>query len=232
MKKLLIFFAFVFFAAGSSFAQCNEMFDYQEGTSWQWTNYDKKGKFMGKSMQKIEELNKLSNGFEVTISVTHSDKNGEQVGPFSMDMACKDGVVYFDMKKFIPNEHLENSDAEDGEELDVAISGENLEMPINMKEGDYLKDASVSMKIGGSSPTALTMTVDIYDRKVVAEETLNTPAGEFNCFVITQSMKTKLLLSFQMESKEWYSPGMGMIKSESYKKGKLMSYSILTQFSK
>ncbi len=228
MKKLIIFFAFILFAGSTSFAQCNEMFDYQEGTSWQWTNYDKKGKFMGKSMQKIEKLNKLSNGFEVTMSVVQSDKNGEQIGPFSMDMSCRDGVVYFDMKKFIPDEHL--SDPEN--EASVEVNGDNLEMPINMKAGDYLKDASVSMKIGGSSPTALTMTVDIYDRKVVAEEKLNTPAGEFDCFIITQTMKTKMMISFQMESKEWYSPGIGMVKSESYKKGKLMSYAILTQYSK
>jgi hypothetical protein len=229
MKKLLTLLAFVFFLGGALFAQCNEMFDYQEGTSWQWTNYDKKGKFMGKSMQKIEELNKLSNGFEVTISVVQSDNKGEQVGPFSMDMACKDGVVYFDMKKFVPDEYLNDPEGE----ATVEVNGDNLEMPINMKAGDYLKDASVSMKIGGSgSPMGINMTVDIFNRKVESEEKLNTPAGEFDCFVITQSMKTKMMISMQMESKEWYSPGIGMVKSESYKKGKLMSYAILTQFSK
>ena len=229
MKKLLTFLALMLFAGGASFAQCNEMFDYQSGTSWQWTNYDKKGKFMGKSMQKIEVLNKLSNGFEVTISVVQSDKNGEQIGPFSMDMACKDGVVYFDMKKFIPDEHLNDPEGE----ATVDVIGDNLEMPINMKAGDYLKDASVSMTIGGSgSPMGIKMTVDIFDRKVESEEKLNTPAGEFDCFVITQTMKTKMVMSMQMESKEWYSPGIGMVKSESFKKGKLMSYSILTQFSK
>ena len=229
MKKLLALLAFVLLTEGPSFAQCNEMFDYQEGTSWQWTNYDKKGKFMGKSMQKIEELNKLSNGFEVTISLVQSDKDGEQVGPFSMDMACKDGVVYFDMKKFVPDEYLNDPEGE----ATVEVNGDNLEMPINMKAGDYLKDASVSMKIGGSgSPMGINMTVDIFNRKVEAEEKLSTPAGEFDCFVITQSMKTKMMISMQMESKEWYSPGIGMVKSESYKKGKLMSYAILTQFSK
>ena len=229
MKKLLALLAFVFLPGEAIFAQCNEMFDYQKGTSWQWTNYDKKGKFMGKSMQKIEELNKLSNGFEVTISLVHSDKKGEQVGPISMDMACKDGIVYFDMKKFVPDEYLNDS----GGEATVDVTGTNLEMPINMKAGDYLKDASVSMNIGSSqSPMGIKMTVDIFDRKVEAEEKLNTPAGEFDCFVITQSMKTKMMISMQMESREWYSPGIGMVKSESYKKGKLMSYAILTQFSK
>ena len=146
-----------------------------------------------------------------------------------MDMACKDGIVYFDMKKFVPDEYLNDS----GGEVTMDVTGTSLELPINMKAGDYLKDASVSMNIGNSeSPMGIKMTVDIFDRKVEAEEKLNTPAGEFDCFIITQSMKTKMMISMQMESKEWYSPGIGMVKSESYKKGKLMSYSILTQFSK
>jgi hypothetical protein len=227
MKKSLIILVTILLIGAETFAQCNEMFDYQKGTSWQWTNYDKKGKFMGKSMQKIEELNKLDNGFEVTISMVQSDKKGEQTEPVSMDMACKDGIVYFDMKKFIPAEHFADGD------MSVAVTGDNLEMPTNLKVGDYLRDASVTLDMtGGGSPIALNMTVEIFDRKVEAEEILHTPAGEFNCFIISQSIKTKSIVSAQVDSKEWYSQGTGMIKSETYRKGKMLGYSILTQFSK
>jgi hypothetical protein len=229
MKKLLILSALALFIANTSFAQCNEMFDYQEGTSWQWSNYDKKGKLLGKSMQKIEKFAKTSNGFEVTISMVQADKKGEQTEPVSMDMACKDGVVYFDMKKFIPDEYLQDDEGE----VSVEVTGDNLEMPTNLKTGDYLKDASVTMNLGGSgSPMALNMTVEIFNRKVDGEEVLHTPAGEFDCFIISQSIKTKAVISMQMESKEWYSQGTGMIKSESYRKGKMIGYNILTQFSK
>ena len=223
MKKVLTFIVFVFFTGVTAFAQCNEMFDFQEGTSWQWSNYDKKAKLLGKSMQKIEKFNKLSNGFEVTISMVQADKKGEQSEPISMDMACKDGVVYFDMKKFVPAEYLndENGDAT------FTVTGENLEMPTNLKVGDYLRDASVTIDM-----TAIKMTVEIFNRKVEGEENLHTPAGEFDCFIISQSIKTKAIISMQMESKEWYSQGTGMIKSESYKKGKLTGYTMLTQFSK
>ena len=229
MKKVLIFSALLLIVDNTSFAQCNEMFDYQEGTSWQWTNYDKKGKLMGKSMQKIESYKEVDNGFEVSISLVQSDKKGEQTEPVSMDMGCKDGVVYFDMKKFIPDEYMIDSEGE----MTVEVTGENLEMPTNLKTGDYLKDASVTMDLAGSgSPMALKMTVEIYNRKVEGEETLHTPAGEFDCFIISQSIKTKTVISMQMESKEWYSIGIGMIKSESYRKGKMIGYNLLTQFSK
>jgi len=227
MKKILIFTVVAVFAGSTSFAQCNEMFDFQEGTSWQWSNYDKKGKLLGKSMQKIKQFNKTSGGFEVTISLVQSDKKGDQTEPVSMDMECKDGIVYFDMKKFIPDEYLEEGD------MTVEVTGDNLEMPTNLKVGDYLRDASVTMDLAGSgSPIKINMTVEIFNRKVDGEENLHTPAGEFNCFIISQSIKTKTIMSIQMESKEWYSQGTGMVKSETYKKGKLMGYTILSQFSK
>ena len=223
MKKILIFIVFASFAGSTSFAQCNEMFDFQEGTSWQWTNYDKKGKLLGKSMQKIEKFNKISSGFEVTISMVQSDKKGEQTEPVSMDMACKDGIVYFDMKKFVPDEYLKDEDGE----VSITITGDNLEIPTNLKVGDYLRDASVTMDL-----SVMKMTVEIFNRKVEGEENLHTPAGEFDCFIISQTIKTKAIVSIQMESKEWYSQGTGMVKSETYKKGKLVGYNILTQFSK
>jgi uncharacterized protein DUF3108 len=229
MKKPALFIVALLFVSNLSFAQCNKIFDFQEGTSWQWTNYDKKGKFLGKSMQKIEKFNEVGDGFEVTMSMVQSDKKGDQSEPVSLDMACKNGVIYFDMKKYVPAEYLKGDDGE----VTVEVTGDNLEMPANLKAGDYLRDASVTMNLGGSgSPMGLTMTVEIFDRKVESEENLNTPAGNFDCFIITQTIKTKALISMQMASKEWYSPGVGMVKSESYRKGKLMGYTILTQFSK
>jgi hypothetical protein len=149
--------------------------------------------------------------------------------PQSFDMTCEDGTIYFDMKKFIPNDYLDDSE----EAMTIDIKGDNLEMPVSMKPGDVLKDASVTMKMGsGDSPVYINLVISIYNRKVEGEETLNTPAGEFDCSIITQTIKTKSIVSMEMDSKEWYTPGVGMIKSESYRKGKLMGYSILTNFTK
>ena len=229
MKKILFILFLATYLAPVALAQCDKLFDYKEGTSWEWSYYDKKGKFSSKTIQKVEEYKDLSNGFAVTLSVVNSDNKGEQMPPQSLDMTCKDGTIYFDMKKFVPDDYLK--DSEEGMAID--IKGENLEMPITMKPGDVLKDASVTMKIGsGDSPVNINMTVSIYDRKVEGEETLNTPAGEFDCSIISQTIKTKTIVSIEMGSKEWYSPGVGVIKSESYRKGKMTGYSILTKFKK
>lgn len=229
MKKILFISLLATYLAPVALAQCDKIFDYREGTSWEWSYFDKKGKFSSKTIQKVEKYKDLSNGFAVTLSVVRSDDKGEQMPAQSLDMTCEDGTIYFDMKKFIPADYL--NDSEEG--MTVDIQGENLEMPVSMKTGDVLKDASVTMKIGsGDSPVNVNMTVSIYNRKVEGEEVITTPAGEFDCSIITQTIKTKTIVSMEMDSKEWYTPGVGMIKSESYRKGKMMGYSLLTNFKK
>ncbi len=213
----------------TAWGQCDKLFDFQEGTSWKWANYDKKGKLLTKTFQKVDKYTALGNGVELTVSVVQYDKKGEESMQTSMEMTCKDGIIYYDMKKFIPDEYLKDENGE----TTISIEGKNLEMPIDMEPGDVLPDASVTMNLGSSdSPMGFKMTVNIFNRKVAGRENLHTPAGEFDCFIITQTTKTKALVTFQMDTKEWYSPGVGMVKSETYRKGKMTGYSILTEFSK
>ena len=77
----------------------------------------------------------------------------------------------------------------------------------------------------------MTFKIDITERKVIGEETLNTPAGSFNCFKISQKIVMKTVLKMEMNSIEWYSKEVGMVKSETYnKKNKLKSYTLLTTY--
>jgi hypothetical protein len=225
MKKLLTL-AFVVLAYSASIAQCDQLFDFREGTNWTWSNYNKNGKLLGKTIQKVDELIIDVNNRKAVLTVVMSDAKGEQGQPVSMEMACRDGIVYFDMKKFMPAEYTQNEDAE------LAIESDNLEIPKDMKVGDKLNDGSVKMNISGDSPMAMNMSVNITDRKVVGQEELNTSAGNFDCFVIQQTVSTKMMMTVQVETKEWYSMGTGMVKSESYRKGKLTGYSLLTTFSR
>ena len=225
MKKLFILFIATVIST-PLLAQCDKIFDFKEGTYWTWSNYNKKGKLLGKTIQKVDKLTIDGADRLATMTVATSDDKGEQTAPVTMEMACRSGVIYVDMKKFIPEEQLKDAD------LELAIDASNLEMPKDMKVGDRLKDASITMNLSGDSPMAMNMSVNITDRKVLAEETINTSAGEFDCLVLQQTISTKMMMSFSMESKEWYSIGTGMVKSETYRKGKLTGYSLLTTFSR
>ena len=227
MKKFLILLALTI-SSSSLFAQCDKIFDFREGTSWTWYNYDKKGKLIGKTIQKVDKYEINGDSRKASLSIVNADKKGDQTAPVSMEMTCKAGVIYADMKKFVPKEYME----EDNGETSLEISGNNLELPASMKVGDALRDASVAVNISGSSTMAMNFTVQITNRKVESEETLNSPAGQFQCLVISQKVSTKMMVSVEVETKDWYSPGIGAVKSESYRKGKMMGYSILSAFNK
>ncbi len=99
-------------------------------------------------------------------------------------------------------------------------------MPVNMTTGDQLKSSSFKAKTAAGTK----ITIDVADRRVVDQEKLNSSAGAFNCLVIQQNVNSKAKKKLKIQTKEWYAVGTGMVKSESYKKGKLTGYTILTSF--
>ena len=75
------------------------------------------------------------------------------------------------------------------------------------------------------------MSVETTDRKVIGKETITTPAGSFNCFVITSTTDMKMGMSQRSTSKQWITEKVGTVKSENYdKNGKISGSSLLTKF--
>ena len=117
------------------------------------------------------------------------------------------------------------------QEMDVDVDASDFEIPsMDVSAGTALKDGSLIVSIGEGSTTLFKMTVLITDRKVEANEERTTPAGTFQCLVLTQKISTKMMIKVEGASKEWYAEEIGMVRSESYnKKGKLQGYSELTK---
>ncbi len=223
MKKYLLLAVAVLFSLALS-AQCNQYYHVKMGTSWTLSNYNAKGKLQGKIIQKVTAYKESSGSFEATFEITSVDNKGEQMVLGSSTMKCEGGVIYFDMNDMFPQEQMQSMQG-----FDMVVEGTNLELPASLKTGQILKDANIIMNISG--PMAMAFKIDITERKVVAEETLNTPAGRFDCFKIGQKIVMKTIMKMETSSIEWFSKEVGMVKSESYnKKGKLINYSLLTAY--
>ncbi|MDD2381630.1 MAG: hypothetical protein PHV35_08015, partial [Mariniphaga sp.] len=113
---------------------------------------------------------------------------------------------------------------------EIKITGNKMEIPSNPQPGDILPDASVEMalKLGIVN---MRMAAEVTNRKVEAIEDISVPAGSFNCYRFSSDINSIALgIKVNTKSKEWYAKGIGTVKSESYdKKGKLQSYTILTE---
>jgi len=99
--------------------------------------------------------------------------------------------------------------------------------------GQTLKNASLKGE-GASGPLAIVINMLISNRKVESQEKLTIPAGTFDAYKISSdmNMETKMGLGVKMDfhTISYRAPGvLWDLKSETYRKGKLMATTELTK---
>jgi len=111
----------------------------------------------------------------------------------------------------------------------MTIESTEIEIPkYSSATGTDLKDASMTVKVDAGG-VILKMKISMEDRKLVAKEKKTTDAGTYDCIKITQKTVLTGIVKSESSSIEWYSEGVGVVRSETYnKKGKLTGYSELT----
>ncbi len=230
MKLFKIYFIFILtIHLGYSQNDCNPYVPITKGATWEITNYTAKGKATGKIAYEL--IDKVENGNDITfkIKTVTYDKKGIEVYSNIFEAKCIDGEFDFDMAFKMDGNALRAY-----ENMDVQVDASKFEIPsFDVSSGTKLDDGTLDIKVGTSSVSMFKMTVLVTDRIVEAIEEISTPAGRFNCIVLSQKVSTKMMIKVQGASKEWYAENIGLVRSESYnKKGKLMGYSVLSKLKK
>lgn len=222
----IVFVSILTIHLGYSQTNCKPYVPTEKGTIWEITNYSAKGKASGKIVYEL--LDKIENGNDVTfkIKTVTYDKKEEEIYTNTFEAKCIDGKFDFDMAFKMDGGALRAY-----ENMDVQVDASKFEIPsFNAAAGTKLDDGSLEIKVGTGDIAMFKMTILVTDRIVEAIEEISTPAGKFNCIVLSQKISTKMMIRVQGSSKEWYAENIGMVRSESYnKKGKLMGYSELTK---
>ena len=226
MKNLTIMLALLFSIASHA-QDCNSYFPMKKGTEMEITSFNKKDKKTGRSYMKVLDKKAMGNAMIAEMETTVYDKNAEQRATNNYTVKCENGVLYFDMSQFVPDETLEAY-----KDMDVTMDGSQLELPANAKVGDMLGNGTINIKVKNQGIQLVNLTIDITDRKVLTEEKVTTTAGTFDCIKISYNVKTDMgMMKFTTSVIEWHAKNVGMVKSESYnKKGEFTSKSELTSF--
>jgi len=223
MKSLLALYLLLFIAMPSAAQDCSKYYPFEEGTTFQITNYDKKEKPAGV----IDYIVKESSGDTALLAYEMHDDKGELIISSEYGITCKDDGIAIDFKSLMSPGVLGQY-----KDMEVDISGTDMFLPNNLSPGQQLPDAEVLMNIS-MTPINMKMTVKMLNRNVEANETISTPAGTFDCVVVTYDHETKMGMKITGKAKQWFAEDVGMVKSESYSKnGKLIGSSVLTAFSK
>ncbi len=205
---------------------CKAYMPIEAGTTMQLTHYDKKGKITGVSSQELVAVDKKGSNTTFVVNQKFEDAKEKQVVETELSYRCEDGVFYIDMDGYLDSEQMKAY-----QDMDIKVTVDEMDIPASFKVGQQLKDGAINMEVTGA-PMPFKMTVNVVNRKVEAEEDLSTPAGTFSCIKISQDIITKSVVKVTVSSVEWYAEGVGLIRSETFRKGKLMGYSELTALQK
>ncbi len=228
MKKILIATIAFLGVMATTTAQtgCSKYYPFKEGTTAEITAYDKKGEKSAVIDYTILKTTKTSEGEVATMKSSVKDDKGKLIAETEYNATCDGNKISIDYKSMVSPLMMDQF-----KDMEYDISGTDLEIPNNLSVGQTLPDAQMIMNIsmGGIK---MNMELHITNRKVIGKENITTPAGTFDCFIITSEMTTKMGVSQTSNSKQWIAEGVGMVKQEEYQKGKVTSSSLLTAFSK
>jgi len=201
-------------------------FPTKEGTVLVYKTFDKKDKVTNMVRNTIKHVNVNGNNMDITYLCESIDPNDKLLFKEDITIHKKGDKLYFDMGNFINKSAFQ----QDGQiPADVQIKGNNMEVPSNPNPGDVLPDANIEMLLKMGFIT-MKMSAQVTNRKVEAVEDVTVKAGPFKSYKFTSDVNaTAMGIKVKTNNIEWYAKGVGIVKTESYEKGKLLSHTELTE---
>ena len=229
-RNCIVLVAFLIASLGISQNNCSKFYPMEEGVSFQYTMSNKKGKPEGTTDYSITEVTNSGGTTTATMNMKFTDKKGKEVMVSDFQLSCTGDGIKIDYNSLVPSNMIKQY-TDMGMEMD--ITGTDINIPNNLSVGQDLDDANVTINIKMTGMN-MTMKVDQINRRVVSKESVTTPAGTFECYLLTEDTISETMgVKQNMSTKLWLAEDVGMVKQEMYnKKGALTSQMELTKYNK
>jgi hypothetical protein len=232
MRKSLVFIAVLVAAVNSLAAQdCKNYYYLRSNSEVEMSVYDAKNEVIAKNIYNVSSVEKEGTALVSNFTTTVKDAKGKELSSGKGKVKCDGDNLLIDMQMNMPNiPQLEAMKMESG------TGSSFLTYPSSMKVGQTLPDGSFEMK-STANGMDVSLQYKVSERKVIAKEKITTAAGSWDCFKVTFSISLSLKMMgmsmpFDLIGAEWFAPGFGVVKTESYKDGQLMGSMQITGIKK
>ena len=229
MKSRITFLtvAFFLFVLTVSAQDCPMYFPDNIGSTREMKFFDQRDRLTSITRHEILDKTIGDNKINLKVRATSYDEDDKEIHTGELELICEDGIFKFDLTGYLDPATLASY-----EEMGVEISAENLEYPSNLNTGDELPDGELKMVVKSGSATIITITLNIFNRKVEGREDITTDAGTFTSYKLSYDISTKAgFITSNSNVIEWISEGVGLVRSETYnRRGRLAGYSVLTGY--
>jgi len=215
--------------------ECTGYYLLTNDAEYELLNYDRKDKLTGRVHYKVTSVNSSPTKTEATIHSKIYDNKGKLTTEGDYTVSCQNGSILIDMKSMVNPDMLQAY-----KNMEVKMQGDQMDYPSSLETGQQLKDGTFTIDVmdKDSGQPLSSIVMNITGRKVGDKESINVPAGAYSAFKINQDMEMRTkamgmnMPATRIQTVEYFVPGVGMVRSESYRNGKLLSYSVLNKVSK
>lgn len=203
---------------------CSTYYPMEVGTRLEYEVYGRNGKTEGTQWQEVTSVTDTPEGDKVMMNIGFTDAREKNSYETEYGFTCTGSAIRIDYQSLLSGAMLDQY-----KDMEVEISGTDIELPNNLVVGQSLPDARVEMTVKMSGIN-MKMAVDMTNRRVEKKESVTTPAGTFDCFVVYSESQSKMMMAnTTISSRTWLAEGVGMVQSETYNKnGKLDGRMVLT----
>ncbi|ABG60580.1 conserved hypothetical protein [Cytophaga hutchinsonii ATCC 33406] len=214
--------------------QCeNVLYTFKEGATHEFSDYNKKGKQAGHTTFILSDISAGDSVLTGQLKKTSYDEKDKQLASADLTLKCRNGEALIDMESVVSEKQLESY--RNGEFR--IINQDLLLFPNVLEVGAKLNNGKLSAELDSDGTKVGKLLYEITERLVQAKESVTVPAGTFDCYKISTKVHSittiaGVNLNYDYVLIEWYAYGIGLVRSETYKKGTLETYSTLTKLSK
>jgi len=231
MKSLLLFLLSLCCVTPALAQGCKGFYYLLNNAEIEMTVYDGSGAAVGKTIYKINNVHKDGGSTASDFSNTYYDKNNKPMTTGAGHFKCSGNSAAIDMKMSIPAMPGMSETKIEGN-----TNATFLDYPAHMQVGQELSGGSYEMK---SSVKGMEMVFryKIHHRKVTGREKVTTPAGSWDCYVISYDLDFQMtmmnkVVPMTFSAVEWFAPDFGPVKTASSKEGKKMGGTLITGLKK
>jgi len=230
-KSLFLIVALVGVVNTLTAQDCKNYYYLRSNSEVEMTVYDSKGAKAATNVYNVLSVNKEGASLVSNFTTTVKDEKGKELSSGKGTVKCDGENLLIDMQMNMPN--IPQLQAV---KMETDKAATFLTYPNTLKVGQTLPEGSFDMN---SSANGMEVTIEYKatNRKVVTKEKVTTPAGTWDCFKITTDISISLKMMamnmpFNLTAAEWFAPGFGVVKTESYKEGKLVGSMLVTKVKK
>jgi hypothetical protein len=231
MKSLLLFLLPLCCITPVLAQDCKGFYYLLNNAQIEMTVYDGSGAAVGKTIYKVNNVHKDGAGTISDFSNTYYDKNNKPVTTGAGHFKCSGNSAAIDMKMSIPAMPGMSDTKMEGN-----ANASFLDYPAHMQVGQELSGGSYEMK-NNVKGMEMVLRYTVHNRKVTGRENITTPAGSWNCYVISYDLDFQMtmmnkVVPMKFSAVEWFAPDFGPVKTASSKEGKKMGGTLITGLKK